>query len=82
MMLFFVYKVYYGTTFFQQVGISNAFLMSVIMNVVNVATTPASFYTIERFGRRTLLLWGAVTMCVCEFIVAIVGVADTSGHAA
>ncbi|KAN0069583.1 General substrate transporter [Elaphomyces granulatus] len=73
---------YYGTTFFQQVGISNAFLMSVIMNVVNVATTPASFYMIERFGRRTLLLWGAVTMCLCEFIVAIVGVADTSGHAA
>jgi len=52
------------------------------MNVVNVATTPASFYMIERFGRRTLLLWGAVTMCLCEFIVAIVGVADTSGHAA
>ncbi|KAL1970729.1 hypothetical protein VTN77DRAFT_4373 [Rasamsonia byssochlamydoides] len=73
---------YYGTTFFQQVGMSNPFLMSTIMNIVNVATTPASFWMIEHFGRRTLLLVGAAIMCVCEFIVAIVGVADTNGHAA
>lgn len=73
---------YYGTTFFQQVGMSNAFLMSTIMNIVNVVTTPASFYMIEKFGRRTLLLWGACLMCICEFIVAIVGVANTTGHAA
>ncbi|CAG8020898.1 unnamed protein product [Penicillium olsonii] len=65
---------YYGTTFFQQIGISNAFLISVITNVVNVVTTPASFYMVEKFGRRSLLIWGAVVMCVCEFIVAIVGV--------
>lgn len=61
---------------------SNPFLMSTIMNIVNVVTTPASFWMIENFGRRTLLLYGAAIMCVCEFIVAIVGVADTSGHAA
>ena len=29
---------------------------------------------IDRVGRRRLLLIGAVGMCVCEFIVAIVGV--------
>ncbi|CAL5869715.1 uncharacterized protein PFLUO_LOCUS3945 [Penicillium psychrofluorescens] len=73
---------YYGTTFFQQIGMSNAFLMSTIMNVVNVVTTPASFYMIEKFGRRALLLWGACIMCVCEFIVAIVGIADITGRAA
>lgn len=61
---------------------SNAFLMSTIMNVVNVVTTPASFYMIEKFGRRALLLWGACIMCVCEFIVAIVGIADITGRAA
>lgn len=74
--------VYYGTTFFQQVGLSNAFLITTIMNIVNVATTPASFYMIEHFGRRTLLLYGAAIMCLCEFIVAIVGVASSSSHAA
>ena len=33
---------------------------------------------IDRVGRRRLLLIGAIGMCLCEFIVAIVGV--TAGH--
>lgn len=35
--------------------------------------TLPGMYGVERFGRRRLLLIGAVGMCVCEFIVAIVG---------
>lgn len=66
---------YYGTTFFQQVGMDNAFLMSTIMNIVNVCSTPLSFWTVERFGRRILLLYGAICMAICEFIVAGVGTA-------
>ncbi|GLI82080.1 hypothetical protein PoHVEF18_010481 [Penicillium ochrochloron] len=73
---------YYGTTFFQSVGMKNAFLISTIMNVVNVVTTPASFWMIEKLGRRTLLLWGAAVMCVCEFLVAIIGVAKEGSQAA
>ncbi|KAJ5363657.1 Major facilitator-type transporter ecdD [Penicillium cataractarum] len=73
---------YYGTTFFQSVGMKNAFLISTIMNVVNVVTTPASFWMIEKLGRRTLLLYGAAIMCVCEFLVAIIGVAKEGSQAA
>ncbi|KAJ5907658.1 Major facilitator-type transporter ecdD [Penicillium taxi] len=73
---------YYGTTFFQQVGIKNAFLISTITNVVNVVATPASFYMIEKFGRRSLLIWGALAMCFSEFVVAIVGVAKEGSHTA
>jgi len=68
---------YFGTTFFQQLGtINNPFLIGLITTLVNVCSTPISFYTIERFGRRTLLIWGAFGMLVCEFIVAIAGTAD------
>ncbi|KAK2808738.1 hypothetical protein FQN50_004410 [Emmonsiellopsis sp. PD_5] len=56
-----------------QSGLDNPFLISIITNVVNVAATPISFYTIERFGRRSLLIYGAAVMLVCEFIIAIVG---------
>ncbi|CAI7579142.1 unnamed protein product [Penicillium pancosmium] len=73
---------YYGTTFFLQVGIKNPFLISTITGVVNVTTTPASFYMMEKFGRRKLLIYGAAVMCACEFIVAIVGVAAKGQHAA
>jgi MFS family permease len=74
--------VYYGTTFFQEVGLKNPFLMSTIMNIVNVVTTPASFWMIEKLGRRSLLIYGALVMLVCEFIVAIVGVTREGTHAA
>lgn len=40
---------------------------------VNVASTPVAFWTIDKFGRRPLLFWGAIGMSICEFIVAIVG---------
>ncbi|KAJ5215426.1 Major facilitator-type transporter ecdD [Penicillium cinerascens] len=73
---------YYGTTFFQQVGLKHPFLISTIMNIANVVSTPASFYMIERFGRRSLLLYGAAAMCVCEFLVAIVGTATPAGSKA
>ncbi|TGZ79060.1 general substrate transporter [Ascodesmis nigricans] len=66
---------YYGTTFFQTSGISNAFLISLITNLVNVLTTPLSFWMIERFGRRSILIGGAALMLVCEFIIAAVGTA-------
>jgi len=68
---------YFGTTFFQDLGtISNPFLISLITTLVNVCSTPLSFYIIERLGRRTILIWGALGMLICEFIVAIIGTAD------
>ncbi|KAL9101512.1 MAG: hypothetical protein Q9163_003238 [Psora crenata] len=68
---------YFGTTFFQQLGtISNPFLISLITTLVNVCSTPISFWTIERFGRRPLLIYGALGMLICEFIVAIAGTVD------
>ncbi|QSZ34333.1 hypothetical protein DSL72_005924 [Monilinia vaccinii-corymbosi] len=66
---------YFGTTFFQALGtISNPFLIGLITTLVNVCSTPISFYTVERFGRRPILIWGALGMLICEFIVAIIGV--------
>lgn len=68
---------YFGTTFFTQLGtISDPFLISMITTIVNVCSTPISFYIIEKYGRRTILLWGALGMVICQFIVAIVGVTD------
>ena len=65
---------YFGTTFFMQLGtISDPFLMSLVTTLVNVCMTPISFWSMERVGRRALLIWGALGMCICEFIVAIIG---------
>ncbi|KAF2162090.1 hypothetical protein M409DRAFT_58538 [Zasmidium cellare ATCC 36951] len=69
---------YYNVTFFKDLGISNAFLVGMVTTIVNVAGTPFSFYAIEKFGRRALLVYGALAMCVCEFIIAGVGVSFDS----
>ncbi|OQO03608.1 hypothetical protein B0A48_10273 [Cryoendolithus antarcticus] len=66
---------YYSTPFLQSTGaIGNPFLISLIFTLVNVCSTPISFYTVEKFGRRPLLVWGALGMLICQFLVAIIGV--------
>ncbi|RQM05160.1 hypothetical protein DH86_00003162, partial [Scytalidium sp. 3C] len=66
---------YFGTTFFQELGtIHNPFLTQIITTIVNVCSTPLSFYIIEKYGRRPILIYGALGMFICEFIVGIIGV--------
>ena len=67
-----------GTVFFRDLGtIKNPFLLSMVTTLVNVCSTPLSFWTIEKFGRRPLILYGAAGMIVCQFIVAIIGTVDS-----
>ncbi|PPQ64783.1 hypothetical protein CVT24_007869 [Panaeolus cyanescens] len=65
---------YYGTTFFKNSGIDDPFVITIVTSVVNVFMTLPGMWGIERFGRRRLLLVGAIGMCLCEYIVAIIGV--------
>jgi len=66
---------YYSTPFLQSTrAIENTFLISMIFTIVNVFSTPISFYTVEKWGRRTILLYGALGMLICQFLVAIIGV--------
>ncbi|KAK5449979.1 hypothetical protein LTS15_008552 [Exophiala xenobiotica] len=72
---------YYSTPFLQSTGaIDNTFLISLIFTLVNVCSTPLSFWTVERFGRRTILIWGALGMLICQFLVAIIGVTVGFNH--
>ncbi len=49
---------YYGTSFFKNSGISNPFVVQMITNSVNVASTFPGLYAVETLGRRKLLFWG------------------------
>ncbi|KAI8940306.1 hypothetical protein NX059_004002 [Plenodomus lindquistii] len=64
---------YYGTSFFQRAGFTNAFVINMITSAVNVGSTLPGLYLVEKWGRRNLLLFGAIGMAVCQFIVAITG---------
>ncbi|KAF6830618.1 MFS monosaccharide transporter [Colletotrichum musicola] len=72
---------YYSTPFLKSTGaIENTFLISLIFTLVNVCSTPLSFWTVERFGRRTILLYGAAGMLICQFLCAIIGVTVGFNH--
>ncbi len=73
--------IYYGTQFFKNSGIKNSFTINLIINCVNVLSTLPGLYAIDKWGRRPVLLWGAVGMCVSQFLVAILGTTTTGQDA-
>ncbi|KZF26083.1 general substrate transporter [Xylona heveae TC161] len=69
---------YYGTSFFKNSGIHNPFIINLITSIVNVVSTVPGLYLVEKWGRRPLLLFGAIGMFICQFIIAIVGTTTSS----
>ncbi|KIW36905.1 uncharacterized protein PV06_10810 [Exophiala oligosperma] len=72
----------YSTYFFQTVGVSNAFLVTVILNMCSVVAVLLSFVAINYIGRRPLMIWGAGIMGVCMFSFAAVAEAHPNSTAA
>lgn len=72
---------YFSSKFLASTGaVKDVFLTSMIFTIINVLSTPISFWTVERFGRRSILLVGAAGMLTCQFLVAIVGVTAGFDH--
>ena len=61
---------YYGTTFFNGANISNPFQISLIMQVINSVSTVPGLIIVESWGRRKLLIVGAIGMAICQLLVA------------
>ncbi|KAJ3544452.1 hypothetical protein NM208_g3042 [Fusarium decemcellulare] len=70
---------YYGTSYFQRAGFDRPFIIQVITNSVNVVSTIPGLWFVDRFGRRPVVMIGAVGMSISQLIVATVGtVADAT----
>ncbi|TFA99718.1 hypothetical protein CCMA1212_008461 [Trichoderma ghanense] len=68
---------YYGTRYFQNSGVSSGFTIGMVTAGINVASTIPGLLAIDRWGRRPLLLLGAIGMCVSQLIVAVIGTIST-----
>ncbi|TFK65443.1 sugar transporter [Pluteus cervinus] len=65
---------YYGDTFFQSAGTElSPYVIQVILGAVSVLGTIPALRLIETWGRRRLLLTGAVAQAACALIAALVG---------
>jgi sugar porter (SP) family MFS transporter len=66
---------YFGPVFLTSLHtISNPFLITILSALINTVCTPVAFYAVDRWGRRTLLVWGAAGMVVSQYIIGAVGV--------
>jgi SP family sugar:H+ symporter-like MFS transporter len=57
---------YYGTQYFKNTGIKNAFVISMITSSVNTLSTLPGLYAIDKWGRRPLLFWGGMLLVITK----------------
>lgn len=63
----------YTTTFFAEVGVSDAFLVTIIVDIIEVVGVIVSFPLIKRFGRRPLLLYTSIPMFISLLVTGALG---------
>ena len=63
---------YYAPRIFENAGAEGGGMMqTVIMGIVNIVFTLIAIFTVDRFGRKPLLIIGSVGMAVGAFAVAL-----------
>ena len=66
---------YYAPRIFGDMGMENPMIITVFMGVVNILFTLVAIFTVEKWGRKPLLIYGSLGMAF-----GALGVALTFGH--
>ena len=66
---------YYAPRIFGDMGMENPMVVTVFMGIINILFTLVAIFTVEKLGRRPLLIWGSIGMAI-----GALGVATTFGH--
>lgn len=62
---------YYAPRIFDTMGMGNPMVQTVIMGIINLLFTLVAVFTVEKLGRRPLLICGSIGMAVGAFGVAL-----------
>ena len=62
---------YYAPRIFGDMGMDNPMVLTVIMGVVNILFTLVAVFTVEKWGRKPLLISGSIGMAIGAFGVAL-----------
>ena len=67
---------YYAPRIFGDMGMEDPMMVTVFMGIINILFTLVAIFTVEKLGRKPLLICGSLGMAIGAF-----GVAVTFGHA-
>lgn len=67
---------YFAPRIFESMGVSNNMLFTVIMGVINISFTLVAVFSVEKLGRKPLLITGSLGMAVGALGVALSNVVD------
>ena len=62
---------YFAPRIFESMGVSNNMLFTVIMGIINITFTLVAVFTVEKLGRKPLLITGSLGMAVGALCVAL-----------
>ena len=62
---------YYAPRIFADMGMDKPMVQTVMMGVVNILFTLVAIFTVEKWGRKPLLIYGSIGMAVGAFGVAL-----------
>ncbi len=62
---------YFAPRIFESMGVSDNMLFTVIMGIINITFTLVAVFTVEKLGRKPLLITGSLGMAVGAFGVAL-----------
>ena len=62
---------YYAPRIFGDMGMDDPMMLTVFMGVINILFTLVAIFTVEKWGRKPLLIYGSLGMAIGAFGVAI-----------
>lgn len=65
---------YFAPRIFETMGMGNPMVQTVFMGIVNILFTLLAVFTVEKWGRKPLLIYGSIGMAVGAFGVALCNV--------
>lgn len=67
---------YYAPRIFDSMGMGNPMVQTIVMGVVNIVFTLVAIFTVEKLGRKPLLIWGSAGMALGAFGVAVSNITE------
>lgn len=69
---------YYAPRIFESMNMGNPMVQTIIMGIVNITFTLVAVFSVEKLGRKPLLIWGSLGMAVGAFGVCLSNIVEVA----